>query len=178
MNKILVVYYSRSGNTGRVAREIAAELDADCEAIVDHAERRGLRGYRRCTYEAWFGRPAQIDRPVNPIAGYDLVIVGTPIWCLSLSSPVRAFLRLHRGDIDDVAFFCTMGGSGARRVFRQMALEVGKDPRAVLALEEKRIATEAGRRAVRDFTTEIARDVALRSEHGPRDLTVAAAPAH
>ena len=34
--RILVVYFSRTGTTERVARVIARVLDADIEAIVDH----------------------------------------------------------------------------------------------------------------------------------------------
>jgi flavodoxin len=44
--KMLVVYYSRGGNTRAVAEEIARALGgADLEEIRDAADRSGWRGY-------------------------------------------------------------------------------------------------------------------------------------
>ena len=73
----------------------------------------------------------------NP-AAYELVVIGTPVWFWSLASPVRSWLEKqplkHR-----VAFFCTMGGSGAGRVFATMAGLAGREPVATLALLEKEL---------------------------------------
>ena len=60
------------------------------------------------------------------------------MWFWSLSSPVRSWLEsnpLKRR----VAFFCTMGGSGAGRVFATMAGLAGREPIATLALLEKEL---------------------------------------
>jgi hypothetical protein len=43
--RILVVHYSRSGNTERVAKDIAARRGADIEQIVDLRDRRGFTGF-------------------------------------------------------------------------------------------------------------------------------------
>ena len=41
--------------------------------------------------------------------------LGTPVWFWSLSSPVRSWLEANPLRGKRFAFFCTMGGSGARR---------------------------------------------------------------
>jgi hypothetical protein len=60
------------------------------------------------------------------------------VWFWSLASPVRSWLETnppkHR-----VAFFCTMGGSGAGRVFATTAELGGREPVATLALLEKEL---------------------------------------
>ncbi len=66
-------------------------------------------------------------------------MIGTPVWFWRLSSPVRSWLAQHRPQ-RRVAFFCTMGGSGAQRVFATMAALLGKPPVATLALTEAQIA--------------------------------------
>ena len=45
--KILVVFYSRSGNTRRVAEEIIDALDCDIEELFDTQNLSGALGYLR-----------------------------------------------------------------------------------------------------------------------------------
>ena len=52
MRDVLCVYYSRSGNTKKVMKAIAAELDAELVAISDGVERGGLRGWLRSGLDA------------------------------------------------------------------------------------------------------------------------------
>lgn len=139
--KALVAYYSRTGNTRTLARQIAAALGADVEEIADRANRRGILGYLRSGRDAWFGRRAElVPSHVDPGA-FDLAIIGTPVWNASLSSPVRTFLEDHAKALRSVAFFCTMGGRGAARVFRQMEAVCGRPPIATLARSERQLAS-------------------------------------
>jgi flavodoxin len=135
---ILLVFYSRSGDTRAVARKISDTLGCDVEEIIDRADRRGLRGYVRSAFDATFHRPADIQDLVADPNRYDLVVIGTPVWNASVSAPVRTFLegagRLHR-----VAFFLSHGGRGSARVFRQMARLAGTKPVATLAVRERAI---------------------------------------
>ena len=52
--KVLVVYYSRTGNTRFVAEAIAQSLEADIEEIKDGKNRMGVFGFLRRGYEAIF----------------------------------------------------------------------------------------------------------------------------
>ena len=45
--RVLVVYYSRSGVTARVAKALATRLDADVEEVVDRSDRSGPFGFVR-----------------------------------------------------------------------------------------------------------------------------------
>ena len=136
MNRILVVYYSRSGTTGKVAASIAAALGADLEEILDSAERKGLMGFLRSGTEGMLGMPSAIRSPVRNPAGYDLVLVGTPVWAWSVSSPVREYLTWMGGSAKRVGFFATEGGAGGSRAFRQMEELCGKPPLQTLELTE------------------------------------------
>ena len=95
--KILIVYYLRSGTTRRVAEALAAELKCDAEEIGDVKSRTGFLGIIGSVIEAVAQRPAPIaPAKLNP-SSYDLVVVGTPVWAWSVASPVRTYLnhRLH-----------------------------------------------------------------------------------
>lgn len=140
MSKVLVVYYSRTGNTRRLAEAIAGAGGFDIEPVIDSRRRLGLLGYLRSGYEASLARLTPIAPPQHDVGGYDLVVVGTPIWNFALSSPIRTFLSQQREKLERVAFFLTCGGRGDERVFAQMAAAAGQDPIATLTLRERDIA--------------------------------------
>jgi len=129
-SRFLIVYYSRSGTTRKVAEALAAALSCDIEEIVEPRGRAGPFGAMRSALEAILRRPAPIAATkLNPLS-YDLVIVGTPVWAWSVSSPVRAFLAANKSRLPDVAFFCSLGNSGHESAFAQMRSLAGKTPRA------------------------------------------------
>lgn len=138
--KILVAYFSRTGHTRRVAERVAAALHADLAPITERASRAGPLGYLRSAVDAVLARPSAIERSAHdPAAGYDLVVIGTPVWVWRLPAPVRAWLRRHRAGLPAYAVFCTMGGSGADGVIAEVARLAGAPPRATLALTDAQI---------------------------------------
>lgn len=134
--KVLVVYYSRTGHTKQVAHSLARRLNADLEEIGSDL-RLGALGYLRCALESLLKLQTAIHTPQRDPAAYGLVLVGGPVWFWGLSSPVRSYLMLRRRRLPKLGFFCTMGGSGARRVFDSMTTLAGKRPLATLALTER-----------------------------------------
>lgn len=139
----LVVFFSRTGHTRRIAYEIAAALDADIGEIHEPGDRRGLLGYLRSSVEAVFGMTPRLSPDRLDLRQRPLVIVGTPIWFWNIASPVRSFLLGHRTRMGRVAFFCTFGGSGERRVLRDLRSLCGRAPVATLALTERQCAAGA-----------------------------------
>ncbi len=118
--RTLVVFYSRSGNTRVVAELVAKLLGCDIDEIKPRTRRDGVWGYLRCLGEAILKFPAPIfETRTNP-ADYDLVVIGTPVWAGSVSSPVRTYLNKHRDQIRKAALFCTLGGRGGGRTFLEM----------------------------------------------------------
>jgi flavodoxin len=137
--KVLLVFYSRSGHTRAIAQALGDCISCDVEEIVDKTDRRGWRGYLRSGFEAAFHRSARLSPIRVDLADYDLVIVGSPVWNASVSGPVRTFFELHSRKLRRVAFFLSYGGTGSRRVFRQMERLARTRPLATLAVREKTI---------------------------------------
>jgi flavodoxin len=153
--RILVVYYSRSSHTWRVAEKLAADCGADLETIVDPTNRSGVSGYLRSGFQAFFQRLVPIGPSVHNPAAYDLVVIGTPIWDRSVSSPVHSYLQRHRSAFPPVAFFCTCGGMGSVRVFRQMTEQCGREPVATMVLTERELAAPAASTVIAQFARKI-----------------------
>jgi flavodoxin len=139
MPRTLVVHFSRTGYTRKIAEEIAGRCGTDLDAIEDVRARAGIFGYLRSAREAYTKRPIEIRPAAKNPSDYDLVILGTPVWVSNVSSPMRAYLTAHGGGLKQVAVFCTQGGSGAEKVLSDMAELCGRKPVASLALNDGEI---------------------------------------
>ena len=153
--KTLVVFYSRTGTTKKVAEKIARALKCDKEEIKDTVKRSGPVGYMRSGREAAARKLTELKKIKKDPAGYDLVVVGTPIWAWNVSSPVRTYLTKNKSRFKKVAFFCTMGGSGAERAFKEMERLVGKKPSRTLALTTNQVVRGDPSEQIKRFTSGI-----------------------
>lgn len=151
----LVVYFSRTGTTRKLAHDIARALNAETAELTEARTRGGVLGYLRSGFEATFRRLPPLRDFEDEAHGHALVVVGTPVWNANVCSPVRAFLRHHRGKFAKVAFFATMGGRGSERAFREMAEEAGRKPVASLAIVARDVATGKHQARVSAFAHEL-----------------------
>jgi multimeric flavodoxin WrbA len=135
--RVLIVYFSRSGHVASVARVLATACNGDLERIETTIHRRGLLGYALSGFEATFKREARIHPPDRNPQDYDIVLLGTPTWNMSLSSPMRTYLKRFTGKLPEVGFFVTSKGPTGERVAKQMTDLCGKQPLAVMALAER-----------------------------------------
>lgn len=154
--KTLVVYFSLSGHTRQVASEIATRCSADLEAIDDPQDRSGVWGYLRSGWQAMWRAAPPIKPAVRDPAGYDLVIIGTPIWNFGLAPPVRTYALQYAGHFKQVAFFCTEGGSGDQRAFDELTRICGKTPVATFVVTEKQLPEPAHSEPLRNFVARLA----------------------
>jgi flavodoxin len=154
-SRVLVVYYSRSGTTRRVAEAISPALHCDIEAIVDTTSRAGAIGYLRSFVEAFQRRPSPIKPTQKDPGSYDLVVIGTPVWAGSLSSPIRSYLMANKAHLRKVAFFCTFGGRGSESTFGQMQDVAGKAPLARCAIVAREALSDRCGGAVTAFVKQL-----------------------
>ncbi len=134
--KALVVYYSKSGNTRRVAEEIAKALGGETEEIVEiDANRTGILGFLRGGRAGMMREESHIESPKKRPGDYDLLFVGSPVWGWNLVPAVRSYLAAADLNGKPVAFFCTMGMNGERKTFASMRqLTSGSKPLGDLAI--------------------------------------------
>ena len=163
-SRILVVSYSWTGTTRKVAESLAAALRCDSEAIIEVRSRSGMLGYLRSLLEARRQVPSRIAAAGKDPSRYDLVVVGTPVWAWSLSSPVRAYLLANKPGLPAVAFFCTLGGAGSDRTFSQMQELAGKRPVGCLAVTARDVASAAYQPQVATFAEALQRGLAGQHE--------------
>jgi flavodoxin len=133
--KTLIVYYSRTGVTKKVAEILQQKLNCDHEEITDTKNRQGPIGYMLSGREAMKKITPSIQPLAKNVTDYDLVIIGTPVWAFTMSSPIRTFLTEQKDKIKKAAFFVTEGGSGHEKTFKFMSEIINQQPLATLDLK-------------------------------------------
>lgn len=137
--KVLVVYYSKTGNTKMISNEISERLNADVEEIVDIKDRKGYLNLLKSIKETISEKESGIhDLKYNP-ENYDLVIIGTPVWASRIAPPIITFLKDNRTRFNNVAFFYTQTGSSKNLAFEQMQKFSEAFPVATLSIFGKDI---------------------------------------
>ena len=157
--KILVIFYSRSGKTKKIAEAISEILKCDNEEIFDIKNREGIVGFLSAGTDANLRRLTAIKEIKNNPSLYDLVIIGTPIWSSNISAPIRTYLFLHKEEFKKVAFFCTRLGSDAEKVFADMKNLSQKIPIALLALTSREVARDQYMQKVKEFIKNLKEEI-------------------
>lgn len=111
--KVLVAYFSHTGNTEKVAQFIQAKKGGDLFKIETATPYPGV--YREVTEiakqeKANDARPA-LKNKVENMAQYDVVFVGFPIWWYTAPMAVASFADSYDFTGKTVITFCTSGGS-------------------------------------------------------------------
>lgn len=131
--RVLVVYYSRTGNTKKVAEVISKTLKADLDEVVDLKNRRWLAGWIGGGRAAATKKLTEIKFKKDP-SKYDLVVIGTPVWAGNMVPAVRTYLTKHK--LRKVAFFATFGGR-EDKTFEEME-KISSKPVAVYGVKGKK----------------------------------------
>ena len=108
--KILILYYSYSGNTKQIAEMIQKEIGGDMvriETVIPYDHNKVVSQgkdevNRGCTPEI---KPLSVR-----FEDYNTVILGTPVWCYTFAPATKTFLENHDFSGKIVYPFVTSGG--------------------------------------------------------------------
>lgn len=148
---VLVLYYSRTGYTETVARDLAQQIGADIEDIKPAF----ARGIFFDALRAAIGKRGAAKPLVHDVGQYDLVLIGTPIWLGGLVPDVRAALYDIRSQMPAYAAFATSGAGTPQKGFSAMEAVLAKAPVATVSIKDKTVQTDDGRAVVAAFAQRI-----------------------
>lgn len=121
--KILVAYYSYSGNTKEVAEAIHQKVGGDIfeikttgtypddyKSMTEQAKKEIEDGYR-----------PQLTTSVADISQYDVIFLGSPIWWGTITPQVSSFIESYDLSGKTIIPFVTHGGGGKSHSFTDIA---------------------------------------------------------
>lgn len=132
VSKKLVAFFSASGVTGRVAKDLAEAANADVfeikpETPYTKADLNWRDENARSTVEMKnkSSRPPLAENGVD-ISAYDTIFVGFPIWWYVAPTIINTFLEGHDFSGKTIILFATSGGSGFGKTVEGLRGSVSK----------------------------------------------------
>ena len=111
---ILIVYFTRSGNTKKIASRIQHEIGGIMHEI--HPEAPYPDSYNavvdQAKVEIHSGFKPALESTIKNVETYDTIFVGSPNWWDTIAPPVATFLSTQDLSGKTIVPFCTHGGGG------------------------------------------------------------------
>jgi hypothetical protein len=125
MRQVLVVVYSYTGTSRRVAQQLASERGWPMGEVIDAKPRSG---WLPCVFDSLFRRRPAIRYAGPDPAGFDAVVLVSPIWVEGLSAPMRTFVVERAAQLREYAVVSVMGSKGAPNAVAEISRLIGRPP--------------------------------------------------
>ncbi|MFW9771806.1 MAG: flavodoxin family protein [Candidatus Heimdallarchaeota archaeon] len=118
--KVLIAYYSLTGNTQFIAEAIQEALQVDIEELKPvkelnpNSSMRFMWGGMQATMKM---KPDLYPTGKNPL-DYDIIFLGTPVWAWTFSPPLRKYISLFDLSTKKVAIWVCCAGDGKKALDR------------------------------------------------------------
>jgi flavodoxin len=172
MNKTVILYYSRTGNTKLCCEILQKELGADLLEIKDAKSRSGGWGFFTGAIGSLFNVHTTIEPPHPDLSRYRNIIIASPIWTGTLSTAIRTLIDTNRWDGKDVVLLTTTNAAEKEKYIQKSRDRAAKAGARVLGYYQVVVKNEVnGKRvdkprqelieAARGFVPEIKRAFSL-----------------
>ncbi|MDR3210980.1 MAG: NAD(P)H-dependent oxidoreductase [Planctomycetota bacterium] len=111
LGRVLIVFFSLTGSTQRLARILRLYSEGNLAAIVpsEPYDLESVRSIAKTEITTNYRPP--LASPIPTVDDYDLVIIGAPVWFGDIPPPLAAVLDKCDFLGKPVAVFCTFNGS-------------------------------------------------------------------
>jgi hypothetical protein len=111
--KTLVVYYSKTGTTKKVAEAVIAKKRCDYDELQYEEKTKAMR-YARDPSE------------------YERIILLAPVWGFALAAPMKQYIAMHKTNIKRYDLVVTCGSWGLRGCIKNCLSSIGTPPENAL----------------------------------------------
>ena len=125
--KTLVAYFSATGTTEAVARDLAAvagatlyEIKPEVKYTAADLDWRNRQSRSSLEMADKNSRPA-IVKDLKDAGSYDVIYIGFPVWWYTAPTIINTFIEEYGFEGKTVIFFATSGGSGVAGADQQFA---------------------------------------------------------
>lgn len=121
-NRVLIVYYTHSGNTEKIAELIQKKTGGDILKL--EPEKKYPTSYvlvvAQVKLEIVKGFSPELKSDVPNLENYDIIFIGTPNWWSTMAPPVKTFLEKYDLTGKKIIPFYTHGGGGGGHIVKDI----------------------------------------------------------
>lgn len=141
--KIIIVYFSLTGNTKKLAVKIYEFLKSkNLEVSLFELESKEKKSFLRNCFDAIINRHVPIEK-IPPVENYECIAIGSPIWATKITPFVRSFINEIDLSNKNIFLFTTYGsgfGKGkAMNEFMKLIEEKGGKVIGKIEIKGKKI---------------------------------------
>lgn len=141
--KIIIIYFSLTGNTKRLAVKIYEILkERSIEVDLFELTSGKKRSFLINCFDALIGKKIHIEK-IPPLENYDIVFIGSPVWAGKITPVVRSFLKEVNLSNKKIFLFTTYGSgfgkSNAIKDFEDNVKEKGGSVIGKIEIRGKRV---------------------------------------
>jgi len=146
--KALIIYHTRTGNTEKAGKLIGSIMSSrGVQVSFEKINPLKEEGYLKSMMMAIFKREVPILNTNLDVSGYDLIVIGSPVWGWNITPPVNSYFQDITGINEKrIAAFTTMYGFGGERVVKNLFsqfIKMGGKLAAQVGLTKKDILNES-----------------------------------
>ncbi|MES2189158.1 MAG: flavodoxin [Pseudomonadota bacterium] len=128
MGKILVVVYSYTGTSRRLAQLLCSQMGWPMGEITETRSRAGVLGSLKCIVDSVFGLCPPVLYVGPEPRDFQTVVLIAPIWAYRLAAPMRSFVAERSDRLPRVAVVAVMGGKGGANAASEIGELLGRAP--------------------------------------------------
>jgi len=137
---VCIIFHSETGTTRAVAQRLAAATDGDLVEVRDLAGYSKVGMYLKGAPRALRSELAAIEPALIDVSGYDIVVIGSPVWAGNPTPAINAAVAALQGIEGKAAVvFCTSHGLPGKTLDRMRAMLVdrGAKVRGAVSLTDR-----------------------------------------
>jgi menaquinone-dependent protoporphyrinogen IX oxidase len=128
--KTNIIYYTFTGNNGKLVEKLQQKLACDIYNIQELKERK----MTTILFDVLFKRGAKIKTGEVNWKDYDQIIFVAPIWDKGIAAPMKSFLKREKEQFANYSFatICTGRPGQQEKLIKQLQNYTGKKPHKVV----------------------------------------------
>ncbi len=126
---VKVLYFSRNGNSKRIAEKIAQKSGAEMSVITDDKKWKGIFGFiKGGAYASSWKVTTPLLSPVVSWDQYDKIVIVSPVWANNVAPAVYSLLMKEKKIMNKLVLVINNSGSETDSAFSNIETKLGEIP--------------------------------------------------
>lgn len=125
----IVLYFTRTGNSKRIAQKIAEKAGCELSRITDEKNWKGPFGFLSGGFYAASSRQTNpVLSPEVDFSEYDRIAIVGPVWAGNAAPAVYSLLMREKSSLNKICLVLSSGGGETAPVFEKLMTQTGVIP--------------------------------------------------